>query len=415
MQNMIMFFSGIVFAVLFLFLTYSFLIYIISWFIFKKIRKFSPHVSVVIPAYNEEDNIKECLECVLASSYPKDKLEIIVVDDGSKDSTREIVRSFGRIRLLRQRHVGKVAALNYGAKAAKHDFVVTIDADTNIDKDCVAELVKPFRNPKVGATTGNNRVKNRNTIIGMFQNVEYHYNNLIRSSFAKVFANDSIWFSGSMACYRKKALAHIMYFKKDTMAEDQDVALELKARNYVIVNTPSAFGYTVVPSSIATLYRQRARWSIGTTQAINKNKKLLSKKMRHPTLFLYISHMWWSIYAFLSLPLIIYQINYWLPYNSQSILSLAGYFIRWFTIFGPIYVIYKIPEWGISAYTIFGVMSGLITFFMCISAVLAFKDNINWKNLIVILLYFPFTIVLNTFILISLLSHRFWMKAHYVK
>ena len=414
MKNLIMIFSSVLFGILFSFLVLVFATFVASRFFSRKYRDFEPKISIVIPAYNEEKNIGECLKSVYNSDYPKNKIELIVVDDGSTDSTLNIVKSHKKARVIGQNHLGKVDTLNLGALSSSSDFILTLDADTTLEKYCIRELLKPFSDRRIGATTGNNNVKNKKSLISAFQNVEYHFSNLIRNSFSKVF-NNGIWFSGSLACYRKSALEKIGYFKKDTLAEDQDIALEIKKAGYKTLNVNTAFGYTVVPNNLKELYKQRSRWWIGTLQSIVKNKSLFSRKASPSILFLYINQFWWSFYAFLSLPLILYQVNYWLPYNSQTMLSSASYFFRWFTLMGPIYVLYKIPDFGISIYSIFGVLSGIITTVMSIAALRIFKDKISFRNVFVMFFYFPYTIVLNIIILVSLLRHRFWVRSFYIK
>lgn len=414
MKDVLMLLSSLLFGVLFSFLALIFLIFAVSMFFNRKSENFEPEVSVVIPAYNEEKNIGSCLNSVFNSDYPKDRLEVIVVDDGSTDGTLKIARSYKKARMLKQNHLGKVEALNLGALNSSYGFILTVDADTTLDKNCLRELLAPFSDKNIGATTGNNNVKNNKSMITSFQNVEYHFSNLIRNSFSKVFGN-GIWFSGSLACYRKAALKRIGYFKKDTLAEDQDVALEIKKAGYRTINVPTASGYTIVPTRIEELYRQRARWWIGTLQSIIKNRGLFSRKASPSILFLYINQFWWSFYAFLSLPLIIYQISYWLPYNSQSLFGMLGYFFKWFSLAGPAYVLYKIPDFGISIYSIFGVLAGVMTTVLSIAALRMFKDKISLKNMFAIFFYFPYTIVLNIIILISLFKHRFWANSYYIK
>ncbi len=414
MKDAIMLLSSVIFGILFIFLLLIFSIFIISRFFKIKNNAFKPKVSIVIPAYNEEKNIEECLSSIFNSNYPKNKLEVIVVDDGSTDNTLSILKKYKKIKVLKQNHLGKVEALNIGALNSTHNFILTIDADTSLDKNCLSELLKPFSDKCIGATTGNNNVRNKQSIISAFQNVEYHFSNLIRNSFSTVF-NNGIWFSGSLACYRKAALKKIGYFKKDTLAEDQDIALEMKKAGCKTINVSTASGYTVVPTNVKELYKQRTRWWIGTLQSIVKNRELFSRKASPSILFLYINQFWWSFYAFLSLPLIIYQINYWLPYNSQDLFTMFSYFFRWFSLIGPVYVIYKIPDFGISIYTAFGVLSGLMTTILSIAALKLFKDKIDFKNLFAIFFYFPYTIVLNIIILVSLLRHRFWVRNYYIK
>src|SRR3989344_3060163 len=414
MANLIMALSSILFGILFFFLVFIFSIFIISKFFRKEDMHFEPNVSIVVPAYNEEKNIENCLSSIFSQDYPKNKMEIIVVDDGSTDSTIKIIKKYKNVKILEQNHLGKVEALNLGALKSSHEFILTVDADTTIVRNCLRDIVKPFFSKKIGATTGNNLVKNKKSLIGVFQNIEYHFSNLIRSSFSTVFKN-GIWFSGSIACYRKTSLKKIGYFKKDTLAEDQDVALEMKKFGYITINVPTAAGHTIVPTKIKDLYRQRMRWWIGTLQSIFKNKELFSRKASPSILFLYINQFWWSFYAFLSLPLIIYQINYWLPYNSATTYAIMIYIFKWFSLMGPIYVLYKIPDFGVSMYSIFGVLSGIITTIISISALRMFKEKISFKNLFAIFFYFPYTIILNIIILISLLRHRFWERSYYIK
>ena len=414
MKNIIMLISSILFGVVLSFLFFIFIIFLISRFSKKEHKKFEPRVSIVVPAYNEEQNIEDCLASIFSANYPKNKIEVLVVDDGSADNTIKILKKYKKVKILRQNHLGKVEALNFGVLNSSNDFIITLDADTTMDKNCISELVKPFSDKKVGATTGNNKVKNKKSILSMFQNIEYHFSNLIRNSFSTVFKN-AVWISGSLACYRKEALKKLGYFKKDTLAEDIDIALELRKTGYETIIVSKAFGHTIVPSKLSELYKQRVRWWLGTLQAIVKNKALFSKKSSPSIIYLYISHFWWSFYALLSLPLIIYQIYYWLPYNTQSLFSFISYFFRWFSLMGPIYVLYKIPDFGVSVYSIFGVLSGAMTTVLSIAALRIFQDKLNFKNITAIFFYFPYTIVLNIIILISLLRHKFWVRNFYIK
>lgn len=414
MKNLIMLLSSILFGILFSFLLFIFSVFLISRFFKRTYGEFEPKVSILVPAYNEEKNIRDCLDSIYSSDYPKNKMEVIVVDDGSIDGTIGILKNYGNIKILKQNHLGKVEALNLGSKHASSQFILTVDADTILDRSCIMELLKPFSSRLIGATTGNNNVRNQKSVISAFQNVEYHFSNLIRDSFSTVF-NNGIWFSGSVACYRKSVLNKIGYFKKDTLAEDQDVALEIKKAGFRAINVPKAIGYTKVPTKIKELYRQRSRWWIGTLQSIVKNKEMFSIKSSPSLLFLCINQFWWSFYAFLSLPLIIYQVNYWLPYNTGGFFSLFWYLFKWFSLLGPVYVIYHIPEFGISLYSIFGVLSGLMTTVLSIAALRQFKDKISLRNIFAIFFYFPYTIVLNIIILISLLKHKFWEKSFYIK
>ncbi|MBI2107704.1 glycosyltransferase family 2 protein [Candidatus Woesearchaeota archaeon] len=416
MENIIMALGGMMFFVLFMFLAFVFIIFVISKFKKDIEHEFEPKVTIVVPSYNEEKNIAVCIDSIINSSYPGEKMEIICVDDGSTDSTLRLLKDYEKkhanIRVLSQKHGGKVEALNLGVSKASNGYVLTIDADTGIERNCIREIVKPFADSNVGATSGSSIVRNKKSFVGVFQNIEYHYNNLIRKSFSSVFDN-GIWFFGALACYRKDVLQKIGFFKKDTLTEDMDSVLEIRKAGYKIINVHNAMGHTIVPDSIKGLYRQRSRWWIGVLQSLFKNRKLFSFSSSPSILFLFVNQFWWSFYAFVSLPLIAYQVNYWFPYNT-GILGMLSYLFRWFSASGPFYVLYKLPEWGFSYYSIFGVLSGIISIVMIIAAIRAFNDRIDIRNIFAIFFYFPYTIILNMIVLISLLRFNFWKNRHFI-
>jgi len=410
MVDMIMVFGSVLFFVCFAMLFFTFLLLIWSFFLNKKeYDHYEPTVSVIIPAYNEEKRIGKCLQSVFDVKYPKEKIEVVVVDDGSTDKTVELVKSYG-FKVLKQNHKGKVDALNLGLKKSKSEVIVTIDADTIIEKDFIKKIARPFIDENLGATSGSVLVKNKHSLLGRFQHIEYHVNNLARRNFSKVF-NTGIWFFGALAAYRRSALEKVGGFKLDTMAEDWDIVLEIKRSGYGIINVCDAVGYTYAPDDLRTLFKQRVRWWIGGTQALRKNKELIVQ--RNPSLlYLFIHHFWWAIYAIVSLPVIIYQVNYWMP---QGIGQISWYLFRWFTMVGPFYVLYKIPEWGINIYGIFGVLSGVFSVFFTVFALYMFKERLTLKNFLVMFFYFPYTVILNSFVAVGVLKSFSVKTKYYVK
>lgn len=407
--------GAIFLALVFVFLMFITIVFLISKLVKEKIYpNFEPSISVIIPSYNEKENIANCLTSIINSNYPRDKIELIVVDDGSIDNTIQIVEEYRNVKIIKQKHLGKSEALNKGIKNSTHDFVLTVDADIILEKDALKEIIKPFSDNKVAATTGNSTVKNNNTLISIFQDIEYHYNNLIRNSFSSAF-NSGIWFFGALACYRKNVLKEIGYFRKNTLTEDIDIDLRIKKAGYKTINAHKAWCSTVVPTNLRDLYKQRYRWWIGALQSLKSNFNLLSlnKNYKNPSiLFLFINQFWWSIYSFIAIPLTAYQVNYWLP--QTDVFGTISYFFRWFSLSGPFYVIYKIPEWGISMYNIFGVLAGIISTILIIFALLIFKRRITLKNIFAIFFYFPYTILLNVFIVISIVISIFSKKKYFI-
>jgi len=411
MANVMFILSIILSIAVFIFMSFLFVVVLMATLKKEWYKEFEPKVSIIIPAYNEETRIKNCLDSILASSYKKNKIEIVVVDDGSTDNTLKVLKSY-RIKVLKQKHLGKSKALNKGISAAKNEFVLVIDADTRIDKDFIKEIVKPFSDKEVGATTGIIKLSNNKGVLPMFQNVEYGFYNLIRHSFSSLFKN-SVWFLGALACYRKKIIKKIGLFKTDSLTEDIDIAMDINRAGYKNISVGKAFGYTNVPTSLKELYKQRARWWIGALQSLFKNRDMLSSKHGISIMFLFKNQIFWSIYAIAYLPLLAYQVNYWLPYNLYSIPAAIIYFVRWFSLWGPLYVLYNLPATGFSAFTFFGVLTGIIVTIMLLIALKRFNYKFNFKNLIAVFFFFPYTIVLNIIILLSLINVNVWKRGFF--
>lgn len=360
---------------------------------------FEPPLSVMIPAYNEERAIGLCLDALLAAGYPREKLDIMVVDDGSTDSTREAVRSDPSVRLLRQDHKGKVEALNIALRSARHEFVVSIDADTTLAPGSLAAIVQPLADPGVAAVTGAVKVRNPRGLLGWFQSVEYLLNAFARESFASLF-RVSPGICGAFTCYRRSTLLQIGGFKPHTAAEDFDVALELASRGFAVVAAHGAMGFTEVPATLGGLIRQRVRWMKGCMQCFVKHRALLVRG-RPALAYLVAAQSFWIVYALLSLPLIAYSFGYWLPLYWGSLLDVSLYFLRWFSLVGPVWMVLKIPEWGINSTYFFGVVAGLLSPLLMLTA-LRWYDRITLRALLAIFFYFPYTLLLSLMMVGSL-------------
>lgn len=353
------------------------------------------NVSVVIPVYNEEKNIERCIKSILSSEYPKDRIEVIVVDDGSTDNTVDIVKDFDDVKLIQQRHLGKASALNVGIKKASNELVLTIDADTILRKDAIKNIVGFFSNERLGAVTGMVKVRNKNGILSAFQSVEYIYNSLLREAFSSIFGSTN-GICGALTCYRKSVIEKVGGFRKNTSAEDFDISLYIRKFGYEIIATNKAIGYTTTPNDIISLFKQRLRWWRGGLQGFVKHKDMLfKKKYGLSTSYMLFTHIFWYIYALFALPLIVYHILYWFPYNTGGILDVLFYLIRWFSILGPIYLIYMIPEWGLSYMSLFAVLSAIFTILMISLALKHYEEGINMKRVIIISFYFAYTIILS--------------------
>jgi len=176
----------------------------------RKVKQsYSPLVSVIIPAWNEEVGILTSIKSVLAEEYGN--VEIIVVNDGSTDKTAKVVNRFlsnpgnridGKtIRYFRKKNGGKGSALNYGIKRARGSIIVTMDADSAHKKDAIVNLVRYFSDPTVDAVVGNVKVRNNRGLVGLLQRIEYvfgFYFKRVHSVF-----NAEYIFGGACAAFRK--------------------------------------------------------------------------------------------------------------------------------------------------------------------------------------------------------------------
>ncbi|QWB24884.1 MULTISPECIES: bifunctional polysaccharide deacetylase/glycosyltransferase family 2 protein [Streptomyces] len=233
-------------------------------------------VSVVIPAYNERLCIPKTLRSLAASEHP---VEIIVVDDGSRDGTADLAESLalGNVTVVRQPNSGKPAALNAGVLRASHDLVVMLDADTVFAPSTVGRLVQPFADPRVGAVAGNAKVGNRRRLLGRWQHIEYVMGfNLDRRMYDLLHCMPTI--PGAVGAFRAEALRDAGMVSADTLAEDTDLTMALHRAGWEIRYVPDALGWTEAPSSLRELWRQRYRWSYGTMQAAWKHRHALVER-----------------------------------------------------------------------------------------------------------------------------------------
>ncbi|MDB4905903.1 MAG: putative glycosyl transferase/polysaccharide deacetylase [Gemmatimonadetes bacterium] len=238
---------------------------------------FAPPVSVLVPAYNEEKVIARTIESVLTQRYAGD-IEVIVVDDGSRDGTADAAQRIAdgdaRITVIRKANGGKASALNVGLTRASHLIVVALDADTIFSPDTVRELVQPLSKARVGAVAGNAKVGNRVNIVTRWQALEYVTSqNLDRRAFSLL--NCITVVPGAVGAWRRDLIRQLGGFRDDTLAEDQDLTLEVRRAGYQVAYADAAVAYTEAPDTLRGLARQRFRWSFGTLQCAWKHRDAL--------------------------------------------------------------------------------------------------------------------------------------------
>ena len=245
---------------------------------------FQPAVTVIIPAFNEERVIERTVRSVLASDYPR--LRIIVVDDGSRDATSEIVRTVfaaelaqGRVLLLTKPNAGKATALNLGLEQTEDEIYVGIDADTTIASNAISRLVPHFADPDVGAVAGNAKVGNRVNLWTRWQALEYITSQNFERRALNVMGAVSV-VPGAIGGWRRSAVREAGGYHTDTVAEDADLTMSLLEHGWKVVNEDRALAFTEAPTTARGLMRQRFRWSFGILQAVWKHGAAMRRRSR---------------------------------------------------------------------------------------------------------------------------------------
>jgi cellulose synthase/poly-beta-1,6-N-acetylglucosamine synthase-like glycosyltransferase/peptidoglycan/xylan/chitin deacetylase (PgdA/CDA1 family)/spore germination protein YaaH len=240
---------------------------------------FRPPVAVLIPAYNEEKVIVGTVRSVLNSEYPE--LRVIVIDDGSTDSTLARVRAaFGadpRVIVLTKPNGGKASALNYGMQHVREQIFFGLDADTHLDAGAIALLVPHFADPEVAAVAGNVKVGNRHNLWTRWQALEYvTIQNLERRALDVLRAVTVV--PGALGGWRTAAVRQAGGYQPDTVAEDADLTMALLRVGYRVEYEDRALAYTEAPADMISLMRQRLRWSFGILQSVWKHRAVFTRK-----------------------------------------------------------------------------------------------------------------------------------------
>jgi cellulose synthase/poly-beta-1,6-N-acetylglucosamine synthase-like glycosyltransferase len=235
-------------------------------------------ISVLVPAYNEEKTIENTIKSIFSSGYPVK--ELIVLNDGSKDNTGNIVKKllkkYPALKLINKENSGKGDSLNQGIKIAKGDLVAVVDADSYPANDSFGKMIGFFDDSSVGAATCVFVPRNRNNFFEKLQVIEYNVIAFTRKLLGYV---DAIYVTpGPLALYRKSALEEIGGFSTKNMTEDIEATWHLAYEGYKRKMCLATYATTTVPNKFKPWYKQRRRWNIGGLQCISQYKGCFLKK-----------------------------------------------------------------------------------------------------------------------------------------
>ncbi|MDQ6843966.1 MAG: glycosyltransferase family 2 protein [Bacteroidota bacterium] len=330
---------------------YSYVLYsILVWFLIfcRKIffgeqnkqfdSQFLPSVSLVIATYNEEIIIRKKIQNSLELDYPGDKLKIYFVTDGSTDKTNDILKLYPSVNVLyKPERKGKVAAINHAMEFVDSPFVIFCDANTFLNKSCIKEIVKHYKDEKTGAVAGEKKVINtskKNSAVGSGEGLYWKYESLLKkldARFYTVVGAAGELFSMRTALYKP--------MDANILLDDFMISMNICKMGYTVMYEPAAFAMETPSLNIRDEQKRKIRISAGGFQSIYLLRDLLNIFKYGKLSFQYISHrvLRWTICPLL-LP-VIFILNIILCYYAPAtiyyflgimqIIFYLGAFIGW--------------------------------------------------------------------------------------
>lgn len=265
--------------------------------------KHLPTVSIAVPCWNEGKTVEATVDSLLKLDYPKDKLQIWVVDDGSTDNTWEIIQKFAdtekypQLTVRHKENGGKHTVLNYVIENTQAEVFGCLDADSYVLPDTLKNMVREFEDEKVMAVTPMLIVKDPKNLIQAMQSVEYNVGLIIRKIFSPINAIHVT--PGPFSLFRKVVFEKIGGYRPAHNTEDMEITFRMQKNFMKIVSSTNAFVETSTPDTIKKIYKQRVRWTQGFMQnSIDYSEMIFRPKYGSIGMFT-LPFAWLGILAFL--------------------------------------------------------------------------------------------------------------------
>ncbi|OGI68334.1 hypothetical protein A2732_01205 [Candidatus Nomurabacteria bacterium RIFCSPHIGHO2_01_FULL_40_10] len=239
-----------------------------------------PAVTIVVPCFNEEHTVYKTVRSLLDLNYPKDKLKIFLIDDGSTDGTWNIICHFEKyknVKIFHKKNGGKYTALNLGLEHSETDFFGGLDADSFIDSESLVRIMSYFeKDESVMAVAPSVTVHNPRNFIQNVQKEEYHMGVYFKKMLGFLGAISVT--PGPLTIFRKKVFDDLGPYRHGHNSEDMEIACRMQQNQYKIEYCNDAYVYTSTPMTIKNLYKQRLRWMYGLINNTIDYKGVLFKK-----------------------------------------------------------------------------------------------------------------------------------------
>ncbi|MEK7148013.1 MAG: glycosyltransferase family 2 protein [Patescibacteria group bacterium] len=247
-----------------------------------------PTVTVIVPVLNEEKTVLDTVDSLLNLDYPMDRLSYIIVDDGSTDSTWNVISKYQdhpQFKIFKKENGGKHTAVNLGLENVTSELVGCLDADSFVTPEALKKIVPYFNDASVMAVTPSIKVHEPKNFLQYIQKTEYSWSIFLRrmlSSMGALYVTP-----GPFSIFRTKVFRELGNYKYAHMTEDMEMAMRMQKNRYKIVNSHGAHVYTVTPHNLKGLVKQRTRWTYGfLNNALDYKALFFNKNYGHFGMFI---------------------------------------------------------------------------------------------------------------------------------
>ncbi|MDR3559656.1 MAG: glycosyltransferase [Candidatus Pacebacteria bacterium] len=301
---------------------------------------YEPKIAFVIPCMNEERDIADAIIQCHQLDYPREKMEVIVVNDGSTDRTQlvleELKKFYPGIKIISWENQGKRWGMAAGFKVSDAEIIIQLDSDSHVDPKTFRNLLDPFRNPQVGAVCAHGEPRNADENFVTRMQTAYYFMSFRILKAAESTYDAVFCCSGCCSAYRKSAVMPVIYHwlaetflgKPVTWGDDRALTSWLIRTDWKTVYAKDALAYTVVPDTFKKLMKQQLRWKKSWIVNFFLTGKFIWKKQPFVSSFYYFP----LIFISLMTPVMTFDALFWQPfvkgvfpiYHILGILMLTG-------------------------------------------------------------------------------------------